>query len=348
MRFFLHLIFWGFAITELKSQQIVFGQITDEIDGTPICLAEIFIANSTIGTITDDSGNYQIKVPVKGAFEIVVNHVGYLPVVLKIDNPAPLHKVDISMKTNELTEIVVTARRNYRQRDVSVFWNKLLGERPSSRRIEVLNAEKVYYFRNSDNVLKVSCKEPIKIINHEMGYLIWYVLDSFQHDYNSGSSTIFGSPYFMELIPEGNRQKTNWEKKRKEVYNISINRFLRCLYQRKLNENGFLITKKDSVWYANTTFPLDNILQMEQDKVQLKIETPLLLACISRPVTDQMILNTWDTLFGPNSFFPITILLPQHIYIYSDGTYSGMLKIQEYRNSINGLKSRLPDDYEDM
>lgn len=164
------------------AQQLVTGRITDATDGSPVVGASVFVANTTIGTATDASGNYSFTVPGRGSFEIVVSHVGYQSVFHKIDVPQNVHQYSVALEINELDEIAVVAAKTYGNSDVTLFWQKMLGERPSKNGMQVLNAEKVYFYK-SDNILKASCREPVEIINHHTGYRILYVLQSFQHNY---------------------------------------------------------------------------------------------------------------------------------------------------------------------
>ena len=328
----------------LEAQQIVNGQITDAIDGMPVGGVNIFIANTTIGTTSDAMGNYSITVSGNGSFEIVVSHVAYMSNVHKIDTPQPFHRHDVALEMNELPEVVVIARKNYRQRDIDLFWSKILGEKPSKKGMEVLNPDKVYYYLNSDRILKASCKEPIEIINHQTGYRIKYVLHSFQHDYRKNSTSFSGMPYFEELIPKDSLQKKRWEKKRQEVYAVSITHFLRALYREQIHEEGFLLATKESLM-NDQTVSLDDILLSDQDMILAYIEIPLFLMCYSKPITPQIIKNSYDDLKRGDKLPIVMELLPQQFIIYPDGTYSGILQIQVYRSYIFGLSSILPVEY---
>ena len=329
----------------MEAQQVIIGRITDASDGTPVWGASIVIANTTIGVVSDELGNYSLIYRGTGSFEIAVSHVGYQSVFHKTETPQSFHQYDIALEINELQEIIIDVPKNYRQRDVDLFWRMILGEKPSKNGIQVLNPEKVYYFLNNNNVLKVSCKESIKIINHRTGYSIRYILQSFEHDYRSNGSVYYGKPFFEELIPSNNRQKNQWEKNRQAVYNISINRFLRALYQGQIHEEGFILAKKDSTVLdiKSSTSILKEILHADGDIVQVNIDFPLLLICYAEPVTDELLQGSY-WLTGKEAL-PVIELRPQQITVYSDGTYTGLLKVQESRNLITGLASILPVEY---
>ena len=333
-----------FFVPVLEAQQIVNGQITDVIDGMPVEGANIFIANTTIGTTSDEMGNYSITVSGNGSFEIVLSHVGYKSYVYKINSPQSFHRHDVALEINELPEVVITARKTYRRSDINLFWEKILGEKPSKNGLEAINPDKVYYFLNSERVLKVSCKEPIEVINHQMGYRIRYVLYNFQHDYRKNETSFSGMPYFEELTPQDSIQKNRWEKKRKETYAVSITHFLRALYRKQIHKEGFFLAIKDSIINGQAV-PLKDILKSEQSMILVNIEVPLLLMCYSKPVTARMIKDSY-MVFMRDEKFPIVIeLLPQQFIIYPDGTYSGNLQTQVNRSYIFGLSSILPVEY---
>ena len=299
-----------FFVPMVEAQQIVRGQITDATDGMPVKDVSIFIANTTIGTTSDEMGNYSITISGNGSFEIVVYHVSYKSDIHKINKPQPLHIHDVELEINELSEeIVVTARSNYYQSDVDLFWNRILGVQPSENGIEVLNPDKVYFYHNRDDILFVSCKEPIEIINHQMGYRIKYVLDNFQHNYRKNETTFSGMPHFEELIPKNNLQKNNWEKKRQDVYSFSFTHFLRALYRKRIHEEGFLLIKKDA--RKGEALRLENILQFEEDVLHVNIEIPLIWMCFYEPLTDRLIKFSYY-LYTRGDDYPIGMdILPQ-------------------------------------
>ena len=345
---FLFIVFLTISPT-LEAQQVVTGRITDAYDGQPLFGANIFVVNTTVGTASDESGNYRITIPGVGSYEIVVYYVGYEPFFYKIDVPKPFHQIDVAMKIKELSEVVITAPLNYRRRDVNIFWRALLGMNPSRRGLEVLNPEKVTFYLTGDNVLKVHCNEPIEIVNHEMGYSIQYVLQSFQHDYEKDQSQIYGTPFFEELIPQNTNQKNRWEKKRQEVYSVSITHFIRALYRQKIHEEGFLLVKRDESRRINTTFPLADILKTDNEQVIVTIDSSLHLGCFAMSVTEKLIENSYISMSVSytvlNDNFPVVLLLPQQFSIFSDGTFSGVLRIRNLRNQITGLSAMLPVEY---
>ena len=367
------IVFFCLFSPVIMAQQVVSGRITDADDGMPLPGASIFIANTTIGIASDESGNYSLTVPGKGSFEIVISHVGYQSVFHKVDVPQDAHQYNVSLITNELEEVTINAPKTYTNSDVNLFWQKILGEKPSKRGLEVLNPGKVYFYK-SGNILRASCREPIEIVNHQMGYYIRYVLQSFEYDYSEKKYTLYGMPYFEELIPQNNRQNNRWKMKRQEVYAVSINHFLRALYREQIHEEGFVLANKTQ--YMNGTISpvlFQDIFQAGQDTTLLNVADTLLLLCYSKSIVkmiedinltisvrEELKKSQYNTVFVYDYSFDhiskedalnpnvVVELLPSQIIVYPDGTYKGLFTTVEYYNkSIFGLSAMLPVEYAD-
>lgn len=286
----------------MEAQQVIVGRITNASNGQPVNGVNIFIANTTVATVSDASGRYRIKTSGTGSFEIVVVHIGF-----------------------------------------------------QSFEFEVRNREKVYFYKSSGDILIAICDEPIEIVNHEMGYHIQYVLHSFEHNYLTKESTIYGMPFFEELIPQNAIQKRRWEKRRKDLSKVSITLFIRSLYRDLINVDGFLLAKpilRDSSnlilglpFDGLINVPSTDILQSVQDQIQVNIDSPLYLICYSKPITSRIIRNSFSVLLSPTNKEPVLRLPSQQFTIYSDGTYSGVMSVDEIRSRLTGLSSVLPNEY---
>ena len=353
----------------VEAQQRVTGQITNAQDGTPMSGASVFISGTTISTQSDRDGNFSLTVPIQGSFQVVVSHIGFESVSRTIDLPQPSHHINVALQEQAtvLSEVVVTPGIPHTRSDENLFWQILLGERPSNRGMQVLNPDVVQFSLNADGVLRVFADEPIEIINHHLGYRITYVLLNFTHNSQSEETLLSGMPFFTELTPQNNRQRNSWESNRQITYSASLIRFIRALYQEQLHENGFLLVKIGEptdilllsvfFWLPDHPVPLTqsnliplsltqaNILQRDEDVVRLHITETIVLAMLSRPITPQMLEDPNRTLFGRRAAYPIIKLLPLDIVIFSDGSYSGVWNISEYRGSITGLNAKLPIEF---
>ncbi|MDR2233303.1 MAG: carboxypeptidase-like regulatory domain-containing protein, partial [Tannerella sp.] len=206
----------------------------------------VFIANTTIAMLTDRDGKYRISIPGAGNFQLAVSHVSYQPVFKDIEHGNISVEMNIAMNDNELDEVVITQKVKARRTDINLFWRTILGKSPSKKSIFPVNPDDVFYFYNREtNMLKVSCRIPIQIINNELGYHITIVLDFFTHDYGQGISSWNYRYMFNELEPEDQKQKNIWDENRKKVYKVSFTNFIKSMYNNKLLENGFVLAYLD-------------------------------------------------------------------------------------------------------
>ena len=359
MKALIHLLSFGFLLGfipfDLFAQLTISGRISDAEDGSPILGASVFIANSTAGTSTDADGNYRLQIPGEGSYLLTVSHVGYQSFSINIEPGKVSLMQDISLNTYEMEEVTITAKVNFRKKDIELFWKTLLGKKPSRKSIEPVNPEAVYYYYSSETQkLTVSCRVPLQIINHETGYEIMFVLNHFTHDYSSNLTYWEGQYMFTELEPVNYRQNNIWSKNRKKVYQVSISNFIRSLYQNSLLEDGFLLTYRNQ--YTNRSFNFSDpeiFLSDDSDSggkmLQIPLDYDVMLVCFGKPVTHKDLLNArsqkpWEYI---GSFRQKIQTPAEPVRIFSDGTYSNQLAVSPVfsSKSFSGLDMMLPIDY---
>ena len=68
----------SFPITSIFAQQNLKGQVLDLVSNQPIESANVFIANTHIGTLTDKNGNFTLEnLPIGDHYQLVVSHLTY-------------------------------------------------------------------------------------------------------------------------------------------------------------------------------------------------------------------------------------------------------------------------------
>ena len=360
-----------FVSDTLFGQRTISGCITAAEDGQPVPGATVFIANTSTGTITDSVGNYRLTIPGEGSYRLTVSHVGYQPDIKDIETGYTSIILDIALQSHLLDEVKVGVNVRFRQRDINLFWEKVLGEPPSRKTIYAVNPEDVYYFYNRETrILKVTCRVPLQIINRETGYHILLILDHFTHNYQTGISFWKYEYMFNELEPENNSQKNLWETNRQKVYQISLTNFIKSLYHDQLMENGFMLIYLERV----KTYPSIKMDKaFETSKTLLSIDSAggktmyiptdlkdfLMLVCFGKPVKDvidKIILDKkkysrniqWFNYWSKMGLVRTMLeTVGDSVRIYPDGTYSNPLMLTPCYSSYSllGLNAMLPLDY---
>ena len=341
----------------LSGQRTISGQIIDAEDKEPIAGASVFISNTTEGIATDKDGYYRLRIPGEGAYQLTISHVGYQSVFHDIEPGRTSVRFDAALKTIELDELTVATRVRFRQGDINLFWNIILGKTPSRRTIQATNPEVVYYYYNPETrILKVTCREPLHIINYELGYVIQYVLNYFTHDYHTDITDWSYHCNFTELKPENLMQQNTWEIKRQEVYRVSLTKFVKSLYNNTLYDDGFLLATynpnpdKDSPYplsFSTNRILIPNIA--DNSKTLTFLNEQVMLICFGRPVTEADISTITSIqskeLQRSNNYLMHTV--SGNIRIYPDGTYANKLQVAPVNTpvSITGLCMKLPLEY---
>jgi len=337
------------------SQRYISGCVTDAEDGNSIPAVTVFIANTTAGITTDLEGNYRLKIPGEGSYRLVISHVGYQSVSMEIKPGKNSVEFNVALQIQELDEVAVSAGIRFRPKDINLFWTTVFGRNPSPRTIRTTNPEAVYYYYNAETrILKVICREPLQIVNYETGYHINLILNHFIHDYRTGVTDWSYQYVFTELEPATDRQKKSWEKKRKEVYDVSISKFIKSLYNNSLLNDGFVLatlreTSNPRIPFQITLLNSDNKLLTNSDdnsKTLNLSDERILLICYGRPVAEYDLTMLERAQISGSGLFR-NMLLGDSIRVFPDGTYANQLHMSPVNLSktLLGLSMRLPVEY---
>lgn len=116
----LSIFFLLLTVTGLAQVTLVKGRVTDETTNEPIPFANIIFKNSTIGTISDINGHFELQTST-GASSIEVSFVGYKSQVLNI---TPFKRNQLSVKLQEDSQVLeavelVTKKRQKKKKSDS-------------------------------------------------------------------------------------------------------------------------------------------------------------------------------------------------------------------------------------
>lgn len=362
MKYFLCVFLLFLLSFSLSAQRYISGCVTNADGGEPIPGVSVFIANTTVGTSTDNEGNYRLKLPGEGSYRLVVSHVAYDAVFRDIEPDKESSVFDVAMRVSEMREVEVSVKVKARKTDQDLFWKTILGTNPSKKTIYPTNPEDVYFFYNNDTKkLTVSCLVPLYINNNETGYQIKYVLNHFMHDYNTKLTSWAGEPFFEELEPKSYKQKDIWKKNRQKVYQFSIRHFIKSLYHKSLGVNGFLLTHIGKGINPNAISPLsmpdpEDFLSSNDEGCKLLCIPPdsaIILVSYNMQTTDKDLndlqlaqnrLISWSSIGLFRNQISTTV---DTVCIYADGTYSNSIRFTPLTFSLplTGLNMMLPIEY---
>jgi hypothetical protein len=228
----------------------VTGTVIDAQTQQPLAGASVFCQNTTIGTLTNNEGQFSLTLPA-GGYDIVVSFTGYetqsQSINAQSENLGSLRFVlrEKSKNMEEVAIVATTEVKNGWEKYGDFFKEQFIGLTENSSMCTIENPTALrFFFSKKRNRLKVLASEDLIISNKALGYKIRYTLDSFTHEYESAITQFTGYPLFEEMQGTTEEQQ-RWDEKREEAYLGSPTHFMRSYYSKTLGQEGFKIEFND-------------------------------------------------------------------------------------------------------
>ncbi len=229
----------------LLAQKNLYGKVIDAANGQAIAGASVFINNSSIGTVTNAEGAFELKAIPEGQYELIISSIGYETNLYSFhSNQLPLRlRIEMNIKIRELENVII-------EPSVLEGWDKwgdmfmknFIGRTSNGAKCKIKNYKKIRfrYFKKSNRVIAF-CDEPLKIENPALGYIVNFQLEHFEVNFQSGVSQYYGYPYFEEIDKNRRSLQRKWKEARDKAYYGSITHFMKSLYTQALSQNNFEI-----------------------------------------------------------------------------------------------------------
>lgn len=281
---FLYIFFAAGNIMAQSDAFLITGKVLDVATKLPLQGASVFAQNTTIGTATDQQGNFTLRL-LNGGYDLIITFTGYQTVNRRITTADALDKnivIEMAQKEKAMEDVVIKSSNEVKdglEKYGSFFEENFIGKTANSSQCSIKNKEvlKFYYYKKK-NRLKVLATAPLEIENNALGYSIKYTLDSFTHEYASQLSTYSGYPLFKDMQPTDEAQKASWNNNRLKAYLGSTLHFMRSVYNKRIKEEGFeiqLVAKNND---AETAIPVADFYgalnYSKNDSTQLVEITP--------------------------------------------------------------------------
>jgi hypothetical protein len=325
------------------------GKVIDSKSKQAIKNAEVFISGTTIGTTTNEYGEFRLESPYV-PLQLVVMHVSYKLVVLNIKSAGNFH-VELTNRPFNLSEVSVCAK-NMRRRNLRLFYKYFMWN-TNKQQVKVLN-DSVLRFKRDAYDFHAYCKTPLLLDNKYLGYNIKLIIQDFhvcqkqmstgkKLKLNSGSGTgvfklkgfYYYKPTDIYKLQKGIIIKRN----RRNHYFGSLRHFLTSMYQNKLKKNGYSIRAKlDS---TNHPFILTH---EEKDSKRYKFATDKLKVTYFENQDDEPT-NLTEMDGGCYTFTSILLSLGKEFEVRSNGTSSELSFELKGPMGQRSPANSLPDDY---
>jgi hypothetical protein len=227
--------------------QVISGVVFDNETKKQIPYANVFFNGTTIGTYTDNFGNFDLILPKDGKFPIAISAIGYESILLSDYATDHSLSVFLNPKIYELDEVIVSSKmsledRMTRKYYLNLFKKQFLGESLNANQCKILNENYiVFQYLNDKDILKAYSNNPLIIINKALGYQITYYIVTFECSSSGDSLNLFGYSVFKDNIIQKDQKKVRAEKRRRFAYLGSRMQLFRSLWDNDLDSIGFTL-----------------------------------------------------------------------------------------------------------
>jgi CarboxypepD_reg-like domain len=252
-----------FVTSFAQNNFAISGTVTNETTGIPMPATSVFAQNTTLGTVTDNEGNFTLLLP-NGGYDLIISFTGHKTENRRITTADATEKIIIKLneKEKELETVAVVSSTEVKDGLVKYgqfFMNEFIGKTANSKQCSIQNPEALhFFFSKKKNRLKITASEPLVIKNNALGYNIKYNLDSFTHEYKTEVSTYSGYPLF-ENMQADSAQMQQWQAARKDAYKGSLLHFMRSVYNKTIIEQEFDIQFIVNVYGKDEGIKVKNI-----------------------------------------------------------------------------------------
>jgi len=264
--------------------QTLSGRVIDKITLQPIETAAVYFDNTTIGTTTNRNGEFSIEYSDAVQSTLVISYLGYDKVLISDYRSKSNVSIELVEADNALDEVLLEYDDGLtRKQKLKLFRQEFLGTSKFGKSCKIINEnDLVLKYDKKNKALYADSKTPLKILNRALQYEVLYDVMDFEINFRFmnlktftftiHSVTYFGTSFYKSL--DTTKKKTL--NQRRKAYKGSVQHFMRSLYNKSLNEEGYSIFHNKFRVDEWSFFTVETIEHQDLKKVTLKEKVTIL------------------------------------------------------------------------
>ena len=183
-----YFLFFLLTVFQLSAQKTISGKVVTN-EGLPLEGAAVYFNSTSIGTTTDENGEFDLTVK-EGSYLLIASFLGFETAQFSFKTSEINQPITFKLtpKSNVLDEVVISNKKNLMSKEdrayfMSRFKSTFLGKTDLSRQCTIINEDVIDFDYNPlSKTLEASVSKPIIIENKGLGYRIYYDLVHFELD----------------------------------------------------------------------------------------------------------------------------------------------------------------------
>src|ERR1700743_1944990 len=196
------------------------GKVLNILDHKPVDNVNVFLSNSSVGSKTNNEGEFSLQNVKPGKYDVIVSIIGYETLKENVIVSADIKLADIliAQKTTQLHEVRIKPRNDENREDyLTWFKDEFLGRSALASDCKILNPEILdLNYDKETKTLTVSSPDFLEIDNPSLGYHLKYLLNDFKlvHKGDSIETVHFdGWALFKEMSGSASTKRA-WQRRR--------------------------------------------------------------------------------------------------------------------------------------
>ena len=265
--------------------QTLIGRVLDKATQQPLETVSIYFDNTTVGTTTNSNGEFSITYSDAIQSVLVISYLGYEKVLISDFRTKTYLDIELVEAVSELEEVLISYDDGLtRRQKLRLFRKEFLGSSKFGKSCRILNEEDlVLNYDKKDKILYADSKVPVVIENKLLQYKIDFEIQDFEIEFNyvdadnndfSIDKVVYTGTSFYADLKNANKKRVL--KNRVNVYEGSIQHFMKALYHKDLRDRGYWIFHKRFRVEEWDFFMVEELEDSRFKKVTLKNKVSIL------------------------------------------------------------------------
>lgn len=274
-----------FLLPSFCVSQNITGRVIDKNTQQPLETVAVYFDNTTIGTTTNSNGEFSITYTDAVQSTLVISYLGYEKVFISDYRSKSNITIELVEATSALDEVYIDYDDGLtRRQKLNLFRREFLGTSKFGKSCKILNEDDlILRYDKQNKALYASANAPIIVKNKALQYEVSYDIIDFEvtfryvnvktSEFTLEAVTYIGTSFYKDL-KKADKKKVL--KNREEVYNGSVQHFMRSLYNKNLNEENYWIFYKGFRVNEWLYFKVEEVENSSFKKVRLSDKVSIL------------------------------------------------------------------------
>lgn len=243
------------TIFTAEAQKIT-GRVQDSKTLEALPFANVFLNNTTIGTVTDINGEFALSIIKQpSSNELVFSFVGYESHRIKVNASGEVLNLGIIRLVPselQLNNVEISSKRDKEwERKLKRFKKVFLGKDKQAAGCLITNPWVIDFPSSNPGEFVARANAPIEINNNALGYTVVFYLTNFWSKDNG--YLIAGDVRFTSMTSKDSKEVAKWQLNRRNSYLHSSHHLFRSIIENRTKEEGFSLYR-EAKGFENATY----------------------------------------------------------------------------------------------